>query len=88
MPRESRVSVIVLVLVVLNTSLAIRLKVRDGDKVSMLVQDSRLRWPDTFALGPDGAVYVTASHIMDMNWFKPDNPASLKTTLFKIETQR
>lgn len=63
-------------------------KVRDGDKVSVLVQDSRLRWPDTFALGPDGTVYVTASHIMDMNWFKPENPPSLKTTLFRIETQR
>ena len=64
-------------------------KVRDGDKVSVLLQDSRLRWPDTFALGPDGAVYLTASHIMDMNWFKPGNPASVKTTLFRIEgTQR
>jgi sugar lactone lactonase YvrE len=64
-------------------------KVRDGDKVSVLLQDSRLRWPDTFALGPDGTVYITSSRIMDMNWFKPENPPSLKTTLFRIEgTQR
>jgi len=61
------------------------IKVRDGDKVSVLLQDSRLRWPDTFALGPDGTVYVTSSRIMDMHWFKPENPASLKTTLFRIE---
>ncbi|SMP40801.1 SMP-30/gluconolactonase/LRE family protein [Noviherbaspirillum suwonense] len=60
-------------------------KVRDGDKVSVLLQDEKLRWPDTFAQGPDGAVYVTSSRIMDMNWFKPENPASLKTTLFRIE---
>nr|WP_314629508.1 L-dopachrome tautomerase-related protein [uncultured Noviherbaspirillum sp.] len=60
-------------------------KVREGDRVSVLLQDSRLRWPDTFALGPDGAVYVTSSRIMDMNWFKPENPASLETTLFRIE---
>src|SRR3954470_10364738 len=25
-----------------------------------LVQDARLRWPDTFAQGPDGAIYMTA----------------------------
>jgi len=65
------------------------IKVREGGKVSMLLQDSRLRWPDTFALGPDGTVYVTSSRIMDMHWFKPENPPSLKTTLFRIEgTQR
>ena len=60
-------------------------KVREGDRVSVLLQDSQLRWPDTFALGPDGAVYVTSSRIMDMNWFKPENPPNLKTTLFRIE---
>ena len=66
---------------------AVKVKVRDG--VSTMVQDSRLRWPDTFAQGPDGAVYVTSSRIMDMNWFKTENPPSLKTTLFRIEpTQR
>jgi sugar lactone lactonase YvrE len=31
--------------------------------------DSRLRWPDTFSEGPDGTLYVTASHIMDSPWF-------------------
>jgi sugar lactone lactonase YvrE len=61
------------------------IKVREDGKVSLLLQDSRLRWPDTFALGPDGAVYVTSSRIMDMHWFKPENPPALKTTLFRIE---
>ena len=60
-------------------------KIREGDRVSVLLQDSQLRWPDTFTQGPDGTVYVTSSRIMDMNWFKPENPASLKTTLFRIE---
>ena len=65
------------------------IKVREDGKVSVLLQDSRLRWPDTFALGPDGAVYVTSSRIMDMHWFKPENPPALETTLFRIEgTQR
>ncbi|TWB46183.1 major royal jelly protein [Rhizobium sp. ERR 922] len=40
----------------------------DG-KVTPLLQDSRLRWPDTFTQGPDGTMYVTASHIQDSPWF-------------------
>ncbi|WP_337269431.1 SMP-30/gluconolactonase/LRE family protein [Oryzifoliimicrobium ureilyticus] len=40
----------------------------DG-KVVPLLQDSRLRWPDTFAQGPDGTMYITASHIQDSPWF-------------------
>ena len=36
----------------------------DGSKTT-LVQDPRLRWPDTFAQGPDGALYVTNSAIHD-----------------------
>ena len=40
----------------------------DG-KVHQFLTDSRLRWPDTFSQGPDGAIYVTASHIQDSPWF-------------------
>jgi sugar lactone lactonase YvrE len=40
----------------------------DGS-VRELLTDSRLRWPDTFSQGPDGAIYVTASHIQDSPWF-------------------
>jgi sugar lactone lactonase YvrE len=40
----------------------------DGS-VRQLLADSRLRWPDTFSQGPDGAIYVTASHIQDSPWF-------------------
>ena len=51
----------------------------------VLVQDERLRWPDTFSEGPDGAVYVTASHIHDMPWFEPRNPLAVRTALFRFE---
>jgi sugar lactone lactonase YvrE len=48
-------------------------KVRDGERDITLVQDKRLRWPDTFSEGPDGTIYVTSSRIQDMSWFKPEN---------------
>lgn len=30
----------------------------------------RLVWPDTFSQGPDGAIYITASHINDSPQYK------------------
>lgn len=41
---------------------------KDGS-VREVLTDSRLRWPDTFSQGPDGAIYITASHIQDSPWF-------------------
>jgi sugar lactone lactonase YvrE len=35
------------------------------------ISDVRLRWPDTFTQGPDGTLYITASHIQDSPWFIP-----------------
>ena len=55
-----------------------------GNRVERVLTDRRLRWPDTFSEGPDGRIYVTASHIQDTNWFKPGAPASLKTELFSF----
>ncbi|MFC5460792.1 L-dopachrome tautomerase-related protein [Massilia niabensis] len=65
------------------------IKMRDLDAgpdapVRTLVQDARLRWPDTFSQGPDGTVYVTTSHIQDASFFKPDAPAALPTELWKL----
>jgi hypothetical protein len=37
--------------------------------IKIAVTDPRLRWPDTFSQGPDGAIYITASHIQDSPWF-------------------
>ena len=59
-------------------------KVRDNGGVRVLVRSASLRWPDTLSQGPDGSLYVTASRIQDMDWYKPGSPASLPTTLLKI----
>jgi sugar lactone lactonase YvrE len=32
-------------------------------KIELVVQDPRLEWPDTFAFGPEGMLYVTNSAI-------------------------
>lgn len=34
----------------------------DGQQ-ARVVQDAQLKWPDTFALGPDGQMYVTSSQL-------------------------
>jgi sugar lactone lactonase YvrE len=60
-------------------------KVRDGNRITNLVQDKRLRWPDTFSEAPDGTIYVTSSRIQDMNWFKPESGPRLETQLWRIE---
>ncbi|MDB5895013.1 MAG: hypothetical protein JWQ88_2544 [Rhodoferax sp.] len=64
------------------------IKVRDAQGLRTLVQDPRLRWPDTMTEGPDGSLYVTSSRIQDMNWFKPQNPQALVTTLYRITGMR
>lgn len=65
------------------------IKVRDlsakGNVLATVVQDKRLRWPDTFAEGPDGTLYVTTSHIQDSAFYKPDAPAALPTELWSFK---
>jgi sugar lactone lactonase YvrE len=58
-----------------------------GGMLETVVTDKRLRWPDTMAEGPDGTIYVTASHIQDTSWFKPSAPASTKTALFSFQPE-
>jgi sugar lactone lactonase YvrE len=65
------------------------IKVRDlaqgpSAQARIVVQDARLRWPDTFGQGPDGTIYVTTSHIQDSAFFKPEAPAALPTQLWKV----
>jgi sugar lactone lactonase YvrE len=65
------------------------IKMRDLDQgkkapLQTLVEDERLRWPDTFSQAPDGTVYVTTSHIQDSSFFKPDAPAAQPTELWKL----
>lgn len=63
-------------------------KVREpSGEVRTFVQDERLRWPDSFAQGPDGAIYVTTSHIQDSMWFKPESGPAIRTQLWRAEEQ-
>jgi sugar lactone lactonase YvrE len=40
-------------------------RMRKNGKPEKLLADPRLVWPDTFSQGPDGSLYITASHIND-----------------------
>ena len=50
----------------------------------VVAQDARLRWPDTFSQGPDGALYVTTSRIQDSAFFRRDAPLALPTQLWRL----
>ncbi len=54
------------------------------DRLTTIVHDPRLRWPDTFAEGPDGSIYLTTSHIQDSAFFDPTAPIALPTQLWRI----
>jgi sugar lactone lactonase YvrE len=51
-------------------------------KVEQLVSDPRLQWPDTFSEGPDGAIYITASHINESPRFNQGK--SVRTTAYGV----
>lgn len=53
-----------------------------------VLQDSRLRWPDTFSQGPDGSLYVTTSRIQDSAFFNRDAPLALPTQLWRLPRPR
>lgn len=60
----------------------------NGARVEPVLSDRRLRWPDTFSEGPDGTIYVTASHIQDTQWFTPGAPPSIRTALYSFKPTR
>ena len=63
------------------------IKVRDlskGGPPTILLQDKRLRWPDTFSVGPGDVLYVTTSHIQDSMYFDMKGPVALPTQLWKV----
>lgn len=49
---------------------AVMLRNRDGDLFT-LVEDGRLAWPDSLAIGPGPSLYVTTSQIHRTPWFDP-----------------
>lgn len=54
-----------------------------GGQFAIEVQDPRLLWPDSMAEGPDGATYVTASHIPRMKAWQ--GPGVAHTQLFRFQ---
>jgi sugar lactone lactonase YvrE len=59
-------------------------KLRRGSRLSLVLHDRRLSWPDTFSEGPDGTIFLTTSHIQQMQWFHPRAPKRLHTELWSI----
>ena len=59
-----------------------------GGKPATLLQDKKLVWPDTFAEGPDGTIYLSTSHIPDNAQFKADAPAALPTELWSFRPEK
>ncbi len=66
------------------------LKLRNADgSLTTVVQDKRLRWPDSLAEGPDGAIYVTSSHIQDMAQFhEKGSTRTAPYALWKVQPPR
>ena len=59
-----------------------------GGGLRTVVQDPRLRWPDTFSQGPDGSLYLTTSRIQDSAFFNRDAPLALPTQLWHLRRLR
>lgn len=60
---------------------AIVVRTPDGT-LSTHIQDPRLSWPDSFALGPKNTMYVTTAQIHRTSWFAPDG--SMPTTPYQL----
>lgn len=58
-------------------------------KVTWLLQDKRLSWPDSMSWGPDGALYVTASQIQNMPRFNDGRSRQTEPyRVFKIDFKK
>jgi sugar lactone lactonase YvrE len=55
-----------------------------GERSETVVSDATLSWPDSLAEGPDGTIYVTASRLHEMPWFRQGAPNVLPTVLFRL----
>lgn len=55
-------------------------------KLETLVTDARLLWPDSFAVGPDGFLYVTAAQYHRLpKWNGGENKVTLPFWVFKVK---
>lgn len=67
----------------INESAVYRLS--QNGTMEKVAADSRLQWPDTFTQGPDGALYITSSHINDSPQFNHGKSTrSLPYTVFRF----
>ena len=60
------------------------IKLWTGKHVETVLSDPRLCWPDSLAEGPDGSLYVTASALHEMPWFRPGAPNVIPTRMFRL----
>lgn len=60
------------------------IKLWTGERAESVMSDPRLSWPDSMAEGGDGSIYVTASHLHEMSWFRHGAPTVLPTELFRL----
>ena len=65
------------------TDNSVKMRGQDG-AMSILVQDERLHWPDTFSQAADGTLYVTTSDIQSSPWFNEKGWARKGFALWKI----
>ncbi len=56
-----------------------------GDRSETVISDPGLSWPDSLAEGPDGSLYVTASRLHEMPWFRQGAANILPTRLFRLK---
>ena len=71
-----------------TNSIGVRDLSQKGSKPTIVVQDDRLHWPDTFSEGPDGTIYFTTSHIQDSAFYKQNAPIALPTELWSFKPAR
>jgi sugar lactone lactonase YvrE len=60
------------------------IKLWTGERAESVLSDARLSWPDSMAEASDGTIYVTASHLHEMPWFRHGAPTVLPTQLFRL----
>lgn len=60
---------------------AIQRRTPEG-KIELVAADPRIQWPDSFAQGPDGAIYFTCSHIHHMARY--NGGKSARTTPYAV----
>jgi sugar lactone lactonase YvrE len=60
------------------------IKLWTGERAESVLSDPRLSWPDSMAEASDGTIYVTASHLHEMAWFRHGAPTVVPTQLFRL----